>query len=147
MKVKEAHGIMERRLTIGKAAQAAGLTRKAVRVYEARGLLPSTQRSDSGYRLYDHHDIEVLTFIRRARSLGLRLDDIRDVLAIHAGGRPPCATVRALLGDRMRHHRGRVAGPPHARDALIFSGVRGVVWPGGRGREMIWAWMLSSLLS
>ncbi|SRR6266508_6438288 len=101
MKVEEAHGIMERRLTIGKAAQAAGLTRKAVRVYEARGLLPSTQRSDSGYRLYDHHDIEVLTFIRRARSLGLRLDDIRDVLAIHAGGRPPCATVRALLDDRI----------------------------------------------
>src|SRR6266545_2353598 len=41
----------------------------------------------------------------------------------------------------------RVRRPQPARDALIFSGVRGVVWPGGRGREMIWAWMLSSLLS
>lgn len=101
MGVEEAHGIMERRLTIGQAARTAGVTRKAVRVYEAKGLLPSTQRTASGYRLYDHHDIELLTFIRRARTLGLRLDDIRDVLAIHAGGRPPCATVRALLDDRI----------------------------------------------
>jgi MerR family copper efflux transcriptional regulator len=77
------------------------VTRKAVRVYEAKGLLPSTQRAPSGYRLYDHHDIELLTFIRRARRLGLHLDDIRDVLSIHASGQPPCATVRALLDDRI----------------------------------------------
>jgi len=88
-----------RRLMIGQAAQAAGVTRKAVRVYEAKGLLPGTRRTASGYRVYDRHDIELLTFIRRARTLGLRLDDIRDVLSIHASGRPPCATVRALLDD------------------------------------------------
>ncbi|MFJ3930478.1 MULTISPECIES: MerR family DNA-binding transcriptional regulator [unclassified Streptomyces] len=32
-------------LTIGQAAAAAGLTRKAVRVYEAMGLLPKAQRA------------------------------------------------------------------------------------------------------
>jgi DNA-binding transcriptional MerR regulator len=66
-------------------------------VYDARGLLPAAERTEVGYRLYDQHDIEPLTFIRRARSLGLHLDDIRDVLAIRNGGTPPCATVRCLL--------------------------------------------------
>ncbi|MGW0827018.1 MerR family transcriptional regulator [Streptomyces sp. NPDC002845] len=85
-------------LTIGKAAQAAGLTRKAVRVYEAKRLLPAAERTEAGYRLYSERDVELLTFIRRARTLGLHLDDIRAVLA---GGVPPCATVRDLLDARI----------------------------------------------
>lgn len=88
-------------LTIGKAAQAAGLTRKAVRLYEAKSLLPEAERTEAGYRLYDEHDVELLIFIRRARTLGLHLDDIRDVLAIRGGGTPPCTTVRALLDARI----------------------------------------------
>jgi DNA-binding transcriptional MerR regulator len=88
-------------LTIGQAAKAAGVTRKAVRVYEARGLLPTAERTEAGYRLYDQRDVELLTFIRRARTLGLHLDDIRDVLAIRNGGTPPCATVRDLLDARI----------------------------------------------
>ncbi|MFG2707376.1 MerR family DNA-binding protein [Streptomyces sp. NPDC048386] len=86
---------------MGQAAQAAGVTRKAVRVNEARGLLPAAERTTVGYRLYTHHDIERLTFIRRARTLGLYLDDIRDVLAICDSGTRPCATVRALLDARI----------------------------------------------
>ncbi len=55
-------------LTIGQAAAAAGLTRKAVRVYEAKGLLPPTARTMTGYRLYSARDIEVLIFILSSRS-------------------------------------------------------------------------------
>lgn len=88
-------------LTIGQAAKAAGVTHKAVRVYEAKGLLSAAERTAAGYRLYDQHDVELLTFIRRARTLGLRLNDIRDVLAIRDGGTPPCSTVRNLLDDRI----------------------------------------------
>jgi MerR family transcriptional regulator, copper efflux regulator len=88
-------------LTIGQAAAAAGLTRKALRVYEAKGLLPPATRTPTGYRLYDHRDVELLTFIRRARTLGLHLDDIRKVLAIRNGGIPPCAAVRDMLDQRI----------------------------------------------
>lgn len=77
------------------------MTRKAVRVYEAKGLLPAAERTTAGYRLYQRDDVELLTFIRRARTLGLHLDDIREVLAIRGGGIPPCATVRDLLDDRI----------------------------------------------
>ncbi|MEU3282493.1 MerR family transcriptional regulator [Streptomyces antibioticus] len=88
-------------LTIGQAAEAAGVTRKAVRVYKARGLLPAAERTQAGYRVYSERDVELLTFIRRARTLGLHLDDIRDVLAIRNGGIPPCTTVRDLLDARI----------------------------------------------
>ncbi len=92
---------MRQGLTIGQAAQAAGLTRKAVRVYETRGLLPVADRTAAGYRLYNSTDIELLSFIRQARTLGLRLDDIRVVLDIKNGGNAPCSAVRDLLDTRM----------------------------------------------
>lgn len=93
--------VTTRALAIGQAAEAAGLTRKAVRVYEAKDLLPAAERTVAGYRLYAEYDVELLTFIRRARTLGLHLDDIRDVLSICDGGTPPCATVRDLLDTRI----------------------------------------------
>ncbi len=45
--------------------------------------------------------VELLTFIRRARTLGLHLDDIRKVLDIRSGGIPPCAAVRDVLDERI----------------------------------------------
>jgi MerR family copper efflux transcriptional regulator len=88
-------------VTIGQAARAAGVTRKAVRLYEAKGLLPKTDRSTSGYRLHSPSDVELLVFIRRARALGLHLDDIRDILDVKMRGTAPCGTVRDLLDARI----------------------------------------------
>lgn len=63
--------------------------------------MPQAERSPTGYRLYTEADVELLTFIRRARSLGLRLEDVREVLEIRRGGTPPCEAVRHLLDDRV----------------------------------------------
>jgi DNA-binding transcriptional MerR regulator len=105
-------------LAIGQAAEAAGLTRKAVRLYEAKGLLPAAGRSAAGYRLYNPADVELPTFIRRARTLGLHLDDIREVLAIRHGGRAPCATVRELLDARVTEIDAAVADLLALRESL-----------------------------
>jgi MerR family transcriptional regulator, copper efflux regulator len=111
-------------LTIGQAAAAAGVTRKAVRVYEAKGLLRPADRSPTGYRLYDHHDVELLTFIRRARTLGLHLDDIGQILAIRGGGAPPCAAVRDLLDERIADLDATVADLLKLRQSLVSTRVR-----------------------
>jgi hypothetical protein len=49
------------RYTSGQAAAAAGLPRKALRVYEQQELLSPAERTANGYRLYSDDDIEVLT--------------------------------------------------------------------------------------
>ncbi len=69
-------------LKIGEVAKLSGTTIKAIRFYEARGLLPRPARSPSGYRLYADRDLKRLAFIRRAKLLGLPLAKIRD-LVIH----------------------------------------------------------------
>ncbi|WP_050790149.1 MerR family DNA-binding protein [Mycobacterium parascrofulaceum] len=87
--------------TAGQAAAHAGITRKALRVYEAKGLVDEPPRTAAGYRLYSADDVAVLTFIRQARTLGLRLDDIAAILDIRRHGAAPCAAVRTLIDARI----------------------------------------------
>jgi MerR family transcriptional regulator, copper efflux regulator len=88
-------------LTIGEVARRSGLSRKAVRLYEARGLLPPVQRLHNGYRRYSEHDVKLLRFIRRARGIGLGLDEIGTVIRLRRTGTPPSAEVIALLRQRL----------------------------------------------
>ncbi len=102
-KVKEEHHQTQplRPVTIGRAAAAAGLSPKAVRLYEARGLLPTPERTAAGYRLYTDTDIARMRFIAAARELGLHLDQITEILATAHEGQAPCATTRAILDQRI----------------------------------------------
>lgn len=91
-------------MTVGRAARCAGLTPKAVRLYEARGLLPPARRTESGYRVYSDHDVQVLRFIRQARALSLSLEEIKEIIDHRRRGTCPCGTVTRLLD----HHLERV---------------------------------------
>nr|WP_279323412.1 MerR family transcriptional regulator [Actinomycetospora cinnamomea] len=89
-------------LTAGQAAAAAGVSRKAMRIYEDRGLVVPLCRTAAGYRLFGQDEVDTLRFIRRARVLGLKLDDIADILAEHRRGGPVCPTVKGRLVERVR---------------------------------------------
>jgi DNA-binding transcriptional MerR regulator len=89
-------------LTIGRLATSAGVTRKAIRVWVDRGLLTACDHTTAGYQLFSPEMVELATFIRRARALGLALADIKGVLqASHGGTSAPCEDVRRLLQARI----------------------------------------------
>jgi DNA-binding transcriptional MerR regulator len=68
-------------LTIGRFADATGLTSKALRHYDEIGLLvPARVDPDSGYRYYDPAQIEDAVTIRRLRALELPLDEVKGLL-------------------------------------------------------------------
>jgi MerR family transcriptional regulator, copper efflux regulator len=91
-------------ITVGEAARRAGVSPKAVRLYETRGILPPSERTAAGYRTYTESDVEILRFVRRARALGLRLEEIRRIIDLQRQGAQPCVTVIQLL----EHHLGDI---------------------------------------
>lgn len=93
---------MNGNLKIGQLADRTGLTRKAIRLYEASGILPPAARGPNGYRLYTDEAVGMLAFVKQAAGLGLTLAEIREIVAIRQGGRPPCAHVHRLLQDKAR---------------------------------------------
>ena len=87
---------------IGAVAQQSGASRKALRLYEASGILPPPRRTPSGYRVYDSGTLALLSFIRQARRLGFTLDEIREITVIKRAGRLPCPHVRDLVRRKAR---------------------------------------------
>ncbi len=88
-------------MRIGELAKTAGVTPDTIRYYEREGLLPSPQRTESGYRDYGPGVMDDLLFIKKAQALGLKLSDVREVLEISSGGKPPCEHVRATVSARL----------------------------------------------
>lgn len=84
-------------MRVGAAAEAAGVSAKAVRLWESKGLLPPAQRTEAGYRLFSDEDVRVLRFIRQAKALDLSLSEIKDILDLQHGGAAPCRRVTELL--------------------------------------------------
>ena len=64
-------------MRIGDAAAAAGATPRALRFYEANGLLPPPRRTRSGQRIYGPPEVARVRVIRELLSLGLTIADIR----------------------------------------------------------------------
>lgn len=95
-------------LTIGKAADAAGIGIDTVRFYERAGLLRKPHRTASGYRLYGPSDVERLRFIRRAKDLGFSLDEVAQLLRLN-DARGSRASVRALAQRRLAETERRIS--------------------------------------
>ena len=62
-------------MRIGELAQRTGTTPKAIRLYEARGLLGRVARAGS-YRHYGEADVARVLLIRQAQALGFRLSEL-----------------------------------------------------------------------
>jgi len=71
---------MENGLKIGEFAKLTGVTVKTVLHYHKVGLLAEVPRTDSGYRLYGAAELNRMLSIKRLKSLGLNLEQIKGVL-------------------------------------------------------------------
>jgi DNA-binding transcriptional MerR regulator len=84
-------------LRTGDLARRAGTTRKALRLYEAAGLITPTTRTAAGYRVYRPEALELLDFVLKARRVGFTIVEIREIVGIRRAGRAPCDHVRHLI--------------------------------------------------
>ncbi|NBD08386.1 MULTISPECIES: MerR family transcriptional regulator [Corallococcus] len=88
--------------SIGEVSRITGLTVKALRFYQEKGLLePSRVDPSSGYRYYTERDISLAHTLRALRDLKLSLEEIHGVLAELDSG--------ASLAEQLARARARLA--------------------------------------
>lgn len=87
---------------VGELASEFGLNPRTIRYYERIGLLAASTRTAAGYRIYGPADRDRLRFILKAKTVGLSLNEIRDILALRRQGMSPCTHVLAVLEDKLR---------------------------------------------
>jgi MerR family mercuric resistance operon transcriptional regulator len=88
-------------LTRGQLAQRAQVNLETVRFYEVEGLLPPAPRTASGYRKFSGASVERLAFVKRAKTLGFSLEEIRELLVLQDRHIDACAEVRDLLQNKL----------------------------------------------
>ncbi|MEO7812790.1 MAG: Cu(I)-responsive transcriptional regulator [Usitatibacter sp.] len=83
-------------MSIGTVAERSGVPARSIRYYEDIGLIRPAERLSNGYRSYSPRDMQALAFIKRARSLGFPVEDVRHLLDLWRNQRRKSATVKAL---------------------------------------------------
>ena len=99
-------------LDIGRASRASGVSVKMIRHYESIGLLKKVARTFANYRVYTGDDVHTLRFIKRARTLGFSVEDIRGLLSLWQNKSRPSAAVKKIARRHMEGLRLRVAETP-----------------------------------
>lgn len=101
-------------------ARRVGLPPPTIRYYDRIGLVCAEERSDAGYRLYSAVDEGRLHFIRRAKVLGLSLEETRELMAAADGG---CGStvpeLQRLLDRKISEIDGKITELAALRDRLV----------------------------
>ncbi len=71
---------MNKSLTIGDLGKRVGLPTKTIRFYEEVGLIAAPKRAQNGYRVYETKTVEELQLIKRARDLGVPIEEIKKLM-------------------------------------------------------------------
>jgi len=95
-------------IAIGALSRHTGTTIETIRYYERIGLLPAPARSSGGYRLYGTGHLKRLNFVRRARTLGFSIEEVRRLLRLADERKRPCADVRAVAEAHLKDMRAKI---------------------------------------
>jgi MerR family mercuric resistance operon transcriptional regulator len=96
-------------IQIGELSRRTGCNIETIRYYERIGLLREPARSAGRYRVYDTGDVRRLAFIRRARELSFKLDEVRTLLTLSANDEAARADVRELAESHLAEVRAKIA--------------------------------------
>ncbi len=90
-------------MRIGELAKKTGVNPKTLRYWEEIGLLPSPKRNSLGYRIYSNEHIQICEFIIKAKSLGFKLNEIKDILYLKFSGIEPCGCVQDKIKEKIKN--------------------------------------------
>jgi len=105
-------------MNIGEAAKVSGINAKLIRHYEEIGIIPKASRSDSGYRVYSESDVHVLSFVRRARSLGFSMKEIKKLVGLWRNRSRASSEVKTLAQTYIKVLETRIKEMQAMRDTL-----------------------------
>ena len=107
--LEHAQALEQGLMDIGRAAKESGVSVKMIRHYESTGLLPKVARTLANYRVYGPNDVHLLRFIKRARTLGFSMDDIKELVGLWKNKSRSSAAVKKIAGKHVDELKRKIA--------------------------------------
>lgn len=108
--------MIQKPLTIGTLAAAAGVNVETIRYYQRRGLIAEPQKPLGGIRNYRDADIHRVRFIKAAQGLGFTLEEIALLLRLEDGTH--CAEAGRIAEQKLAEVRQRLKNLRRIETAL-----------------------------
>jgi len=86
----------------GELARLTGVSADTLRHYERLGILPTSQRTSAGYRIFPAFAVERVQLAQRALQLGFSLKELSEILRTRDNGGAPCHHVLNLTEEKLR---------------------------------------------
>lgn len=96
-------------LSIGELSKRTRVKIPTIRYYEQMGLISAPERTAGNQRRYSKTELSRLSFIKHARDLGLKIEDIRELLTLSATPDMPCAEANHIAANHLGAIRTRIA--------------------------------------
>ena len=106
-------------MQISDVARQFQINTQTIYFYERIGLIPSPKRSQAGYRIFEASDLARLGLIERAKTLGLTLDEIREILTLKEGQGLTCSAVHQKLMKKLEDIEVKIAQLQELRRELL----------------------------
>lgn len=98
-------------MRIGKLSEATGISRDAIRLYEAKGLLVDVSRPNefNNYKEYSEDNIKRIGMIISMKKLGMTLNECSDVLEQLTSNNFDAAAQRKFLEEKIKSINQKIA--------------------------------------
>lgn len=106
-------------MNISDVAKRTGLTRKAIRFYEEKGLVTPPLRAENGYRSYGQKHLDELTLLHQARQVGFNLEECGELVALFNNPARHSADVKARTLQKVADIERHIAQLNAMRERLL----------------------------
>jgi len=88
-------------MKIGQVSKKTGITVEAIRFYEKEGLIDTPPRTSSGYRDYSTDQLQIISFIRKAKELGFSLKEIKEIMELRYTPGTTCGDIKRKAEEKV----------------------------------------------
>jgi len=106
-------------VNISDVAKKTGLTSKAIRFYEEKGLVTPPLRSENGYRSYTQLHLDELTLLRQARQVGFNLEECGELVQLFNDPKRHSADVKKRTLEKVAEIERHIAELQEMRTQLL----------------------------
>lgn len=89
-------------MKIGELSKKTNVSVETLRYYEREGLIPETERTKSGYRIYGTETIDLILFIKHAQNCNFSLSKIKKLINIRSNKQSKGIRVKLIIEEELK---------------------------------------------
>ncbi|HGN1707051.1 TPA: Cu(I)-responsive transcriptional regulator [Providencia rettgeri] len=105
-------------MNISEIAKKTGLTAKAIRFYEDKGLITPPDRGENSYRYYQERHLNELVLLKQAKDVGFTLDECGELLGLFRNPSRHSADVKSATISKINEIEQTIVKLSAIRDTL-----------------------------